>query len=354
LLYLLSPLRNLFGLVGVLAGFLLALGVLGGDEAGRVNLLYALCLFAFLPVLSLLFSLLVVFGRSGGLTGMLLAMPYWPSRWRRELNKVARQGNLNVLVFQLGQVLALGFAAGNLFGLFIMLLGTDVNFIWRSTILTTGDLLPVLEVIAYPWQFWPSAQPDAVLLAQTQDFRLRDLPAVAGTPGLWWRYIFAAQVCYSVIPRTLMLVIAQMMVVRKTQNAPASLRATGDEPLVRPPVLAEVVASLDTPYELVNWASAPDFCTDYISELFGEPSAHLTPTSGTADLSSLSRPVVIVKSWEPPMGELKDVLLSGTGYLLPLDWEAQKLRDSTSHHQQEWQRFCATLPGWKILQVNAP
>ena len=39
------------GMLGLCLGFLAAYGVLAGDDDGRVNLLFLLLLFAFLPVL---------------------------------------------------------------------------------------------------------------------------------------------------------------------------------------------------------------------------------------------------------------------------------------------------------------
>jgi len=43
--------------LGLLLGIFISAGVLAGDEQGRVNLLFLLLLFAFLPLLSLLLGL---------------------------------------------------------------------------------------------------------------------------------------------------------------------------------------------------------------------------------------------------------------------------------------------------------
>ena len=50
-------------LLGLLTGFLVGLGTLGGDEQGRVNLLFLLLVFAFLPVLTLILSLMFLLRR---------------------------------------------------------------------------------------------------------------------------------------------------------------------------------------------------------------------------------------------------------------------------------------------------
>ena len=67
------------GMLGLCLGFLTAYGVLTGDDDGRVNLLFLLLLFAFLPVVSLLLSiLLIVKGGGKGLAGWILDIPLWP------------------------------------------------------------------------------------------------------------------------------------------------------------------------------------------------------------------------------------------------------------------------------------
>jgi hypothetical protein len=66
-------------LLGVLLGFLVGFGTLSGDEQGRVNLLFLLLIFAFLPVMTLVLSLVFLLRRNGrGLAGWLLELPLWP------------------------------------------------------------------------------------------------------------------------------------------------------------------------------------------------------------------------------------------------------------------------------------
>jgi hypothetical protein len=61
---------------------------------------------------------------------------------------------------------------------------------------------------------------------------------------------------------------------------------------------------------------------------------------------------VLVKSWEPPMGELRDFLqsLPQPGFVLPLDWHESQLRAVKASHLKEWRRFSASLSGWSVLQ----
>ena len=74
------------GLLGLCCGFLAAYGVLAGDDEGRVNLLFLLLLFAFLPVAGLLLSIfLLVKGGGNGLAGWILDIPLWPRHLTLEL-----------------------------------------------------------------------------------------------------------------------------------------------------------------------------------------------------------------------------------------------------------------------------
>jgi hypothetical protein len=64
--------------------------------------------------------------------------------------------------------------------------------------------------------------------------------------------------------------------------------------------------------------------------------------------------VVLVKSWNAPLGELKDILATlnsaESKYILPLDWGESAVNVPSPIHLKEWQRFAATLLNWEILQ----
>jgi hypothetical protein len=66
--------------------------------------------------------------------------------------------------------------------------------------------------------------------------------------------------------------------------------------------------------------------------------------------------LVLVKSWEPPLGELGDYLHSLSGsqqkFILPLDWGEGVVKPITANHLNEWRRFCGTLSGWQLLQLD--
>jgi hypothetical protein len=348
---------------------LLTFSVLAGDNVGRVNLLYLLILFAFIPFAGLLVSLVFVFRKpaGGGLAGMLLDLPFWPRQWRREISILAQTPALKSWFFYQTQAVALSFGLGALAALFLLLLGSDVSFVWRSTLLEARQIFPVLSVLGWPWSFWDSAQPSLELLQQTQDFRLA--PQQAGDVqvfGQWWQYVLAAQCTYNLLPRSLMLLGARWWYRRQlatahaaTSSAPSS-SGGGRNTVTAPGKPAALTHSVQTPFVLVDWAGAPAFCHAWLDQHFGKPERVLETGPATANRVSIAspgrtdNPVVLVKSWEPPMGELKDYLeeYAHGGLVLPLDWDATEVQPVKLAHLEEWQRFCGTLQDWRVLQAG--
>ncbi len=364
--------------LGGLSGILLGYGVLAGDALGRVNLLYVLMLFAFLPVLALALSILLwLSGSTKGLVGGLLELPILPRQFRVATMELASSGKRKAWLFYQTQCLTLSFALGGMLVYLLLLLGSDISFVWRSTLLEASDLLPLLQTLAIPWLFWPEAQPGLELLQQTQDFRLSAQTTDAPVLGQWWKFILAAQCTYNLLPRTLMLVVSRYRYLRQTDTPPQDISTHPSPSRLNTSTdntaLAPVVFSVGAPYILLNWADAPLQCQQSVTRFLG------TATS-TMDVGPLVEPesininpldqsvVVLVKSWEPPLAELSDYLLSlpsadsisgsnsgpeaAQRFLLPLDWTEAQVVPTRSNHLNEWRRFCSTLPGWQLLQLR--
>ncbi len=363
----LSQISFSLGFVGFVVGFLVGYGILVGDAQGRVNLLFLLMLFAFLPVVSLILSLaFILMGARKGLASWILELPLLPQRLSAEIVKLEVSGNRKTWLFYQTQLLTLSFAAGGLLVYLLLLIGSDISFVWRSTLLEAPDLLPALNVLALPWSFWSDAQPSLDLLLQTQDFRSGAQATDAPLLGLWWKYILAAQCTYNLLPRTVMLFISRH---RYLQALRVKQRATelGTEPakpghsLDPDPVLAPVVYSVTSPYILLDWANSPDFCHQHLAKVLGSPS-HILPIeplplpAGIEESFQSATTLVLVKSWEPPLGELRDYLTSLTDpsqkFILPLDWGETGVKPIKDIHLQEWRRFCSTLDGWQLLQLE--
>ncbi|MFT5014716.1 MAG: hypothetical protein ACI9HA_003386 [Dinoroseobacter sp.] len=350
--------------LGLMLGIFISAGVLAGDDQGRVNLLFLLLLFAFLPVFSLLLSLVLLVTKQNGVTAILLDMPFWPKEFlQAQLNIELGDQRRSWLFFE-SQVLSLAFAAGSIIVFVALLLGTDVNFVWRSTLLEATDLLPMLQLISKPWGFWIDAQPSLDLLQQSQNSRING--GVSAYSENWWQFVLAAQLTYNLIPRAVLLGLARWRYKHKTKLGSQLDRddtTVNQRPLADPETLATVVYTLPESYQLLDWSSAPEHCRRFITQSFGKP-VDLSPLSANSDINSLQRSaeftsrVVLVKSWEPPLGEMKDVMelldSQTQNFILPLDWVGTSIQSASSTHLEEWQRFAGSLglslAEWKVLQ----
>ena len=353
------------GLLGLCCGFLAAYSVLAGDDDGRVNLLFLLLLFAFLPVVSLLLSIfLLVKGGGKGLAGWILDIPLWPQHLTLALSQLGLTHARELWLFYQTQILAVSFSLGCLLLYLLLLLGSDISFVWRSTLLEPDDLLPALQAIGTPWRFWPEAQASLTLIEQTQDFRLDPQGVSHPVVGLWWKYILATQLVYNLLPRSLMLLLAQKKyqarlqqnIKRSESDSPSQqTTAAGDKNS-----LARLTQSVALPYTLLDWADVSPASYEQIQQLLGSatgihpigPLRHQVATHPPANQSL----VVLVKSWEPPLAELADRLKdfgpNADKLILPLDWNDAGIRQPTPAHLEEWRRFAATLVDWQVLQLE--
>ena len=346
--------------LGATLGLILSWGVLSGDQQGRVNLLYLLFLYVLLPIASLLISLASLLGGKGiNFARLVIALPLWTEQQQSFIRK-SRQLNLQKpWLLQQSQAAALAFSCASLLVFFMLLLATDINFVWRSTLLDATDLLPFLNIIALPWGFWDTAQPSLQLLQATQDSRLLITGADASLYAGWWQFILATQLFYSLLPRALVLVAARLSF---TYQARQDLESRLQQEISRHPVshsksyeLAPVVTELPSAIAITNWAGVElsllsplaelDLRTDNL--LIAGPLA--TQEQQASAESWHGEQLVVVKAWEPPLGELLDFLQHGRGYLLPLDWDKTGLKPPRHSHLQEWQRFISQLPQWRIF-----
>ena len=354
------------GMLGLCCGFLAAYGVLTGDVDGRVNLLFLLLLFAFLPVVGLLLSIfMLVKGGGKGLSGWILDIPLWPRHLTLEMSRLGLTHARELWLFYQTQILAVSFSVGCLLLYLLLLLGSDISFVWRSTLLEPDNLLPTLQAIGAPWRFWPEAQASLALIEQTRDFRLDSQGLSQPVVGLWWKYILATQLAYNLLPRSLMLLVArQKYRARLRQNLkrpvrdsqPQSSSAAGDEN-----ALANLTRTVALPYTMLDWAGISSNCSERVQQLLGDAlEIHsigpLQQQLGTR-LPGDHSVVVVVKSWEPPLAELADSLndvdSNADKLILPLDWNDTGVRQPTPAHLDEWRRFAATLSDWQVLRLEA-
>ncbi len=341
---------------GFIVGLLLSFGVLSGDDAGRVNLLYLLLIFLFIPVASVIISLLsLIKGKGINFARLMSHLPMWSNGQQRYLHKLRQMHLDKQWCFLQSQAAALAYAAAGLLVLILLLLTTDINFVWRSTLLEADQLLPLLKLIATPWQFWNTAQPSLELLQFTQDSRLTQSYQDTTAFGQWWRFILATQLLYAFLLRGLLLAAGKLWIqhgvksdveLKLSQQLNQHPRQTSHQT-----ALAPITDALPVNFALTNWAG---FDSDLLARFQWTPEQYL-PASPIADEAVLSQAekfsgdqLLLVKSWEPPMGELQDYMQHGQGLLFPINLVHNHLTAPEAKHLEEWQRFVNTLTDWKI------
>jgi len=352
----------MIALIAFILGLLASVAALSGDEYGRVNLLLSLFLFALLPAFGLLATAVFLsLGRRSGIAALLVELRVTPKRFAALLARQGGAAQRQRILFSLSQGWLLSFVAGNLLGFALMLLAMDISFVWRSTLLDASDLLPVLDFVAMPWSFWSAAQPSLEMLSQTQDFRLQGSPNDANYVGQWWRFLLAAQLCYSLLPRTLLWLIAKNRLTRKTETLSTELNqnVAAEKPISEIDKLAESVTEMPVDSILFDLAHTPDSLLSDIGERLQVATIHRTPVDlhsqlQRVDYANSPALVVLVRSWEPPLAELADSLREeltaeqqSNLFIAPIDWVSapqknERLVEPQVAHTQEWRRFCAS------------
>ncbi len=351
----LIQLAPLFAAVATAIGATASTSILSGDDYGRVNLLFSLLLFALLPALSFLTTLvLLLLGRSSGVASLLIKLRIIPMRFYPTLTSTLEQKRQRASLFYLSQLIILAFAVGTLLGFILLLLTSDVSFVWRSTLLDAAALLPSLELLSTPWSFWQEALPSLSMLSETQDFRLADTPEQGAYLGHWWRFLLAAQLSYSLIPRVLLLCFARQRLRQLSASEANAKQSLNLDPAVTASMhqadqFADSVTNIAPGAILIDWAHTPTTLLDSIGRRLSVSATYPRPSTPTLalfrdSLDGKNQPIVfLVRSWEPPLGELADFIADEADvYLAPIDWLDNELTPPRKTHVLEWRRFCAT------------
>jgi len=350
----------------MILGFLSAMAVMTGDDLGRVNLLYLLLLFVLFPVFSL--TLMVVFKitkKNISFMSYVISVVCISDFYRDKLNSIkSKQGSVQWLFLQ-SQKMALVFSCSCLLGFVIMLLFTDITFVWRSTLLSAEQLFPILKWLASPWFFFDSAQPALTMLQSSQDFRIavsRDNDVVKN----WWLYVLMSQLIYAIVPRFVLYAWAKVQFkktvdqlqqqVKKEQQQLAEFNKAQQHSQVQAP-LTEIVTSIvkRENYILLYWITIPPSLQRQLKYILGMPDQEyiLTTLDEKNEEDALHKDsrdkVLIVPAWEPPLGELADFMMCSKGIIIAVDWQGDRFVELTGLHLDEWRRFCYELPNWQLV-----
>lgn len=353
--------KGMSALTFVLA-MILSVSLLTGDQLGRVNLLYLLLLYVGWPVLSFIALLLFpVLNIQFSFVKSLLSIRLWPRQWLAALEQLKRDQLLKYWLFHQSQKLALIFSFGCISTFLAVLAFTDVTFVWRSTLLEAEHIHPVLQAIASPWFFLEGAQPLLADLQQSQDYRILTRPVA---PSLmdngWWIYLLLAQFVYTLLPRFVLYLWSGRVFIKARAEQHESVVVekisveSNDEKSVSH-LINEWLPLLD--YSLVVWHELPEAVMQQLLLQLGQPQQTYQMQSilGDQEQSFLADPkqkLLLVAAWEPPMGELSDIMAQSKGLILPLDWNGEELQAVTDLHFSEWSRFCFNHPDWQLQRFN--
>jgi hypothetical protein len=350
--------------IGFLLGLFLSWSLISGDQQGRVNILQLVVIYIFLPIFSLLFSSVsLLLGKNWNFARLVSVIPLWSQDQQDNFLRLVQHPLSKWYFFYQSQLAALSFSLASLLVLLILLISTDVNFIWRSTLLDAEQLFPFLEWLASPWQFWPSAQPNLELLQVTQDSRLPGQNSHRGNFAEWWSFIFAAQLFYAFLLRFISIIICKLYL-KILDKRPKTIHLTSSNQSKNDPQrgieLAPLVNNINSDFTLNNWCGLNK---NLLQKIQNKLQYSKTSELSAGPLASHSEQMVaerwqdtqllIVKGWEPPLAELADFMQNGKGYLLPLDWQADEMQALSEPHLNEWRRFVNHLANWQLLHLES-
>lgn len=361
-----------FMVAGTFFGLLTMLGLLFYDGGQRINVTVIVAFVAFQLLLAVLTTV-----------QSLAGWQPWRALLRRFRNhpESAVSSKLQpVLMARAAQLGGLCFALAGLVTLLVMVVLQDLAFGWSTTLETSASRYhSLIAAIATPWAWlWPAAAPDLALVEATRFFRAS---AGAGSMeparwGQWWPFIAMLWTTWALLPRLILALLAGVLIRRKARQLLAS------HPAMRALLYRMETPALDTGNEHNDASDLPD--TDTHLKLQPLPDASIVLCwAGAGDpelpdaLSSGKRliakaggrqtlekdrqtltqvamqleqepgrsVILVVRSWEPPTGELEDFLISARELwpkptqiaLVPLATHIEQEPDA--HQVQQWLRF---------------
>jgi hypothetical protein len=372
-------------LLALAAGFAAMAGFLLGSERALVNVFLFLVVFVLLQFMLSLLAATMMWRTVRGHVPM--ALPLHPGRWivqrslpdRRALREA--QPVLRMLFLRYGQELGALFTLGAALAFLLVPALGEFSFVWGSTFNPgAGFVQGLVETLALPWSTWlpmASVPPDVVTNSLFHPAMVAldrsDIERMRG----WWPFLWACLLVYALLPRLLLWLLSRLfsrsllvrsflhypgveLVLARMQTPLVSTRgsAAGEGPATAKPDPAPLDrAAVDTSLLVLDYGGAlgsggpADF-----EELMAVPPTQVI-LLGAATLqddldrvkslpiASRARLLLVVKAWEPPLAELRDLLepLAGvprcTVLLAPLPGRA------TPHRKvEDWRSFARSLP----------
>jgi len=374
--------------VGFVVGVLTMSGVLFASKQQPVNILLFLALFVGVQLLLVIISVVSAFfpfdqDRLASPLTFLNPAGLLLKRSLKHLSSTMPWESIPQLtrfaIMRWSQVLGVAFNLALLGTLLVVLAISDRSFGWSSTLnVSESALLGLLETISLPWSwFADSARVSAEMVDSTRFQSLQNTFDSTQVEAMrsWWPFLFACIVCYGLLPRLLLMIIFRTLLNRGVQQTFLHYPGTAlvldrlSNPFVstherpeehRKANIADVNIQSSLPvgqgFTVVNWAGAMDNDDCQLDQLGIKANsvvnAGLDLQKDKQVISSHKQQseslIIAVKSWEPPLAELKDFLVEiNNGNQVYLLLMPLKQRPISAHELSDWQHFvdqCPQLP----------
>ena len=289
------------------------------------------------------------------------------------------------LVLAVSQDMALAFNIAAAITALALVVFSDLAFGWATTLdASDTGFHALLQVLAAPWgPLWPTAVPDAELVAASRYFRAEELATDAAMLTRWWPFVLACMLVYGVLPRLLAALLAHWrlrraigatllalpevqallhrmrgpLVESRASDAVEFRDEAGDGARSSEPV------ELPAPVRIIDWGDLP-IATERLAALLGErlgfAAQNVLGAGGNRSLADdeatargcagAGSVLVACKAWEPPLLDLQDFLRSlraavgadTTIVVVPVSLDEQRLVAPGSRDREQWRAACAS------------
>lgn len=282
-----------------------------------------------------------------------------------------------------GQWFGIAFNVSAAVTFLLILAATDRSFGWSSTFAISDQALArFVQTMSAPWHWlFAEAQVEYVVIEQSRFHALQTQFNAEQISQMrqWWPFLFASIVFYGLLPRAILWLVFQLLYRRQLAHSFVNFPGASlvldrlKSPYIQTQVNAEFTPPINEPTHLqktrpsgsmaiLNWAGAARDKNKIAQVLNCEVSAiqdagidlskdqFLVQEIQHGDAKAV---VIAVKSWEPPLAELRDFIeqLPPTKdchlLLISLDKKAV-----TQGELQDWQHF-ARQSGALLLQTES-
>ena len=333
-------------------GLLTGVALLSYSGHEPVNVIYFMAVAIFLPLFTMLLTVLAMFKASSTENVLIHLSPaFWmgkiveflPGRVQGQIKGLKINPLLaNWIIIKRSQLIVLFFSLGLLLALVGVIVTRDIAFAWSTTLHISPEVFhSFLHTIAFPWrELAPSAVPSLELIEQSQYFRLGDrldeeMIAHASQLGEWWKFLAFSTLFYAVFLRFWIFILASFGLNTAIKQSLLTLNGTTkllreiNEPIIstHAPIdekvfiaeeghYSQIVNTLDASYDgIQGWAIPHDELL-----VLGESMKIITPVhdevggANTLDqdmeivFKSHGEILLFVKGWEPPTMDFVDYL----------------------------------------------